>query len=70
MVEGKPQSLRQVMTHPWGVNNDVALLRALGQQKGQLLKLLSSLPLRQLSGLTLHRKLVLSDTFGILTSRG
>jgi hypothetical protein len=39
----------------------MAQLRAPGLQKGELLKLLSPLPLRHLSGLTLHRKLTLKE---------
>ncbi len=49
MVEGrKPHPLRQVMPRPWGSDNGVAQLRAPGLQKGELLKLLPTLPLRRL----------------------
>jgi hypothetical protein len=49
------------MPHPWGTNNGVAQLRAPGLQKGELHKLLSTHPLRHLSGLTLDRKLALKE---------
>jgi hypothetical protein len=62
-----------VIPHPWGINNGMAQLGALGLQKGQLLKLLPMLDischvkqatgirLGQLSGLVLLRKLALKE---------
>jgi hypothetical protein len=64
------------MPHPWGIDNGVAQLRALGLQKGELLKLLSMLPLRHLLGPTIHHKLALKQgdlsdkSFSILASSG
>jgi hypothetical protein len=70
MAEGRmPHPLRQMMPCPWGTNDGVAHLRARGLQKGEPLKLLSLLPLRHLSDLTLHQKLALKEG-GILMSRG
>jgi hypothetical protein len=60
MAEGcKPQRLRHVMPHPWGTDNGMAQLRVLGLQKGELLKMLSVLPLRDLSDPTLRHKIAL-----------
>jgi hypothetical protein len=77
MVEGHmPHPLRLVMPHTWGTDDGVAQLGALGLKKGELLKLLSTLPLRHLSGPMLRRKLTLKEgdlsdkTFDILMSRG
>jgi hypothetical protein len=64
------------MPHPVGTDDGVVQLRASGLQKGELLKLLSALPLRHLPGLMLCCKLALKEgdlldkAFGILTSRG
>jgi hypothetical protein len=76
MAEGhKLHPLRQVMPHPWGTNNGMAKLGALGLQKGELLKLLLE-PLGHLSGLMLHCKLALKEgnlpdkAFSILARRG
>jgi hypothetical protein len=45
VVEGSNSyPLRQVIPHPWWANNGKAQLRALGLQKGELLKLLLALP--------------------------
>jgi hypothetical protein len=71
-----PYPLIQVMPRPWGTDDGMAQLGAPGLQKGELLKLLSVLPLRRFSSLTLHRKLTLKEgdlldkAFSILTSRG
>jgi hypothetical protein len=68
--------LKQVMPHQSGTDDGMAQLRALSLQKGELLKLLSTLPLRHLSGPTLHCKLTLKEgdlsdkAIGILVSRG
>jgi hypothetical protein len=77
MAEGcKPHPLRQVIPRPWGTDDGVMQLRALGLQKGELHKLFSVLPLRHLLSLTLRGKLVLKKgdligkAFGIITSRG
>jgi hypothetical protein len=77
MAEGrKRHPLRQVMPHPRGTDDGIAQLRALGLQEGELLELLSALPLRHLLGTVLCRNLSFkeSDLSGkaidILTSRG
>jgi hypothetical protein len=77
MVEGhKPHPIRQVMRRPWGTDDDMTQLRDSGLQKGELLELLSALPLRHLPSLSLYLKLVLKEgdlpdkAFSILTSRG
>jgi hypothetical protein len=77
MVEGRvPHPLRQVIPRLWGTDNGMAQLRARGLQTGELLELLSALPLRHLSSLTLYRKLALKKgklrdkAFDILVSRG
>jgi hypothetical protein len=77
MAEGHMQHhLRQVMPHPWGTDDGVARLRALGLQKGELFKLFLVLPLCNLSGSTLRHKLSLKEgnlsdkAFNILMSRG
>jgi hypothetical protein len=77
MAEGRmPHPLRQVMHHPWGTNDGVAQLGAPSLEKGDLLKLLSVLPLRYLSGPTPRRELALKEgdlpdkSFVIFTSRG
>jgi hypothetical protein len=51
--------LRHVMPLPWETDDGMPQLRASGLQKVELLKLLSTLPLRHLLGLTLRRKLTL-----------
>jgi hypothetical protein len=77
IAEGrKPHPLRQVMPRPWGSDDGVTLLRALGLQKDELLKMFSSLPLKHLLSLMLCDKLVLKKgdltgkAFGIFMSRG
>jgi hypothetical protein len=71
-----PRPLKHVMPHPWGTNDGMAQLRTSGLQKGELLKLLSVLPLRHLSGPMLSHKLALKEddlldkAFSILTCRG
>jgi hypothetical protein len=77
MAEGHMlHPLKQVMPYPCGTDDGVAHLGATGLQKGELLKLLSVLPLGHLSGPTLCSKLTLKEgellekAFGILTSKG
>jgi hypothetical protein len=77
MVEAcKSHPLRQVMPSLWGIYDGMTQLKTSGLQKGELLKLFSVLPLRNLPGMTLHRKLILKEddlpgkAFGIFTSRG
>jgi hypothetical protein len=50
MVEGcESHPLQQVIPHPWGTNNGKAQFGASDLQKGELLKLLPTLPIRHLS---------------------
>jgi hypothetical protein len=64
------------MPRPWWTGDGMTQLRASSLQKGELLKLLSALPLRRLPDPTLRRKLtlkkanLLDKAFGILASRG
>jgi hypothetical protein len=76
MVEGRTlHPFRQMILCPLGTDDGKAQLETLCLQKGELLELCSVLPLRQLSGPTLYRKLILkegkllSKAFGILTDR-
>jgi hypothetical protein len=68
--------LKHVMPHPWGTNDGMAQLGTSGLQKGEILKLLSVLPLRHLSVPMLCHKLALKEgnlldkAFSILTCRG
>jgi hypothetical protein len=64
------------MPHPWVTDDGVAQLGTPGLQKGELLKLLSALPLRHLPGPVLHHNLILKESyhpgkaFSILARRG
>jgi hypothetical protein len=71
-----PHPLKQVIPHPWENDDGMAQLGAPTLERGELLKLLSALPLRHLSSLMLRCKVALKEgdlpdkAFGILRSRG
>jgi hypothetical protein len=64
------------MPHPWGTDDGMTQLGTSGLQKGELLELLSVLPLRHLPGPTLRHKLILKEgdllgkALGIFMGRG